>query len=976
MLAVGAACLGLYYFLGAPAPPDTPSAVEPVPHVLDRPCPPPPPPVTCPPAAPEAECKSLGALRAERLSEAPPNILECPPGKVCRPAEEREKRYDAIGQRGVTMWFTGLSGSGKSTIAEAFEQKVVMEMGKHVYRLDGDNLRKGLNKDLRFGNEDRMESMRRASEVALMFAEAGSVAMVTLISPLREDRNKARELHKARGMPFLEVFLDVPLAVVQARDPKGLYKKVAEGKIKGFTGVDAPYEAPTNAEIRIENDGKSVEECVNILIQELRTRGLLPSSSTDAAGAVVNVGAAPAAKETAVAPADSKASAATPAPTPTVDLLVPDADRAAKRAEAETLAAVLLRDVDVHWLQVLGEGWAAPLRGFMREGVLLQALHFNSVLSSDSGSNLNLKTDFAAISRGEGFRESMPLPIVLPITSYTKSRIEQAASQAAVTLVDKHGRPLAIVRSPEIYPHRKEEIIARTFGHADYDHPYVKENILPSGDWLLGGEVELLEPIRYNDGFDQYRLTVPQLQAKFAELGADVVLAFQTRNPTHAGHAFLMNDGRRQLLEKGYKKPVLWLSPLGGWTKKGDMPLDVRIRQHEAVLAEGMLDKATTVMAIWPAPMMYAGPTEVQFHARSRQLGGADYFVVGRDPAGMPYQSSANAGTAVSLHDKGDDIYAAEHGRFVLQQAPGLENMHMLAFPKVYYDKQDHQMRVKDKTRPGDFISISGTKMRKLAKQGASPCVDPIPLDIVAANCIPQGFMVPSGWAVMVEYYQQLSGTAPPKAESSPWIPFAQPMLQAPPALAVAPYTVQSAGAYGTVTWNATFTTLADHITELYLPTSPWHQVPLQPAEGTAEAEGASAQQLFNFIVEIPQGSTAKLEVQKELRDNPIAHDTKKGVPRYYTYGVPFFNYGLLPQTWEDPALNMTSSHGGADAKGDNDPLDVMELSGVAYPIGSVVPCVLLGVLELIDQGELDYKILVMAADHRTPFLGVVSLAP
>ena len=129
------------------------------------------------------------------------------------------------------MWFTGLSGSGKSTIAEAFEERVVMEMGKHVYRLDGDNLRKGLNKDLRFDNEDRMESMRRASEVALMFAEAGSIAMVTLISPLREDRNKARELHKSRGIPFLEVFLDVPLSVVQARDPKGLYKKVAEGKI-------------------------------------------------------------------------------------------------------------------------------------------------------------------------------------------------------------------------------------------------------------------------------------------------------------------------------------------------------------------------------------------------------------------------------------------------------------------------------------------------------------------------------------------------------------------------------------------------------------------------------------------------------------------------------------------------------------------------------------------------------------------------
>jgi 3'-phosphoadenosine 5'-phosphosulfate synthase len=119
------------------------------------------------------------------------------------------------------------------------------------------------------------------------------------------------------------------------------------------------------------------------------------------------------------------------------------------------------------------------------------------------------------------------------------------------------------------------------------------------------------------------------------------------------------------------------------------------------------------------------------------------------------------------------------------------------------------------------------------------------------------------------------------------------------------PYTIESAGRYGTSSWNATFTTLADHITELYLPTSPWHQIPLQPPapappEGavTAGGEQQQQQQLFNFVVEIPKGATAKLEVQKELVNNPIAQDTKKGVPRYYTYGVPFFNYGLLPQTW------------------------------------------------------------------------------
>jgi 3'-phosphoadenosine 5'-phosphosulfate synthase len=127
---------------------------------------------------------------------------------------------------------------------------------------------------------------------------------------------------------------------------------------------------------------------------------------------------------------------------------------------------------------------------------------------------------------------------------------------------------------------------------------------------------------------------------------------------------------------QGYKKPVLWLSPLGGWTKSDDVPLDVRVTQHEAVLRAGMLDPATTVMAIWPAPMIYAGPTEVQFHAKSRRSGGAAYFVVGRDPAGM--KGSAEAGASPD-----DDLYNPEHGRYVLAMSPGVAGMKMLDFAQV-----------------------------------------------------------------------------------------------------------------------------------------------------------------------------------------------------------------------------------------------------------------------------------------------------
>jgi len=138
-------------------------------------------------------------------------------------------------------------------------------------------------------------------------------------------------------------------------------------------------------------------------------------------------------------------------------------------------------------------------------------------------------------------------------------------------------------------------------------------------------------------------------------------------------------------------------------------------------------------MAIWPSPMIYAGPTEVQFHAKSRRVGGAAFFTVGRDPAGMPYSSGPL---------EGEDLYHPDHGRYALMSSPGVGGMQFLGFEKVYYDKKDHTMRGKDASRKDDFISISGSKMRKLAALGAKPCPDAIPSDLLAAKCIPPGFMV------------------------------------------------------------------------------------------------------------------------------------------------------------------------------------------------------------------------------------------
>jgi len=181
------------------------------------------------------------------------------PGSV-----DSAERVHLLKQKGVTIWLTGLSASGKSTIACALEQHL-LHLHKFVYRLDGDNIRFGLNKDLGFDEKSRNENIRRIGEVSKLFADASAISITAFISPYRADRTMARELHDKAQLGFIEVFVDAPLEVVESRDPKGLYKKARTGEIKEFTGISAPYEAPENPEIHILTNKCDVTECVRII---------------------------------------------------------------------------------------------------------------------------------------------------------------------------------------------------------------------------------------------------------------------------------------------------------------------------------------------------------------------------------------------------------------------------------------------------------------------------------------------------------------------------------------------------------------------------------------------------------------------------------------------------------------------------------------------------------------------------------------
>jgi len=196
----------------------------------------------------------------------------------------REDRFNILRQRGATIWFTGLSGSGKSTIAIALE-RALYNIGKLSYRLDGDNVRLGINKNLGFSEEDRKENIRRIGEIAKLFGDAGVLSLSSFISPYKGDRDEVRALHEATGLEFIEVFVDCSLSVAEERDPKGLYKKARAGEIKNFTGIDDPYEAPVNPEIHLKTDEMTLEEEVQIILDHLMSNNFIQSGGLAVAGA-------------------------------------------------------------------------------------------------------------------------------------------------------------------------------------------------------------------------------------------------------------------------------------------------------------------------------------------------------------------------------------------------------------------------------------------------------------------------------------------------------------------------------------------------------------------------------------------------------------------------------------------------------------------------------------------------------------------
>ena len=561
--------------------------------------------------------------------------------------------------KGVTVWFTGLSGSGKTTVATRVHELL---QERHILseRLDGDVVRQSLTRDLGFSREDRDKNIERVTFVAKMLTRNGVVVLTAFISPYKRMRDNAR----AEIGDFLEVFVRTPMEVLLERDVKGMYKKAFAGEILNFTGVNDPYEEPERPELVLDTADESIEESAHRVIEMLESRGFIPRANDSAA-----IDRAEDARRIAQ-------SRETPGPS------VPHGGQLVNRelqgdalksavAHASELPRLTLDERELSDLEMIGVGALSPLTGFMRR------LDYETVV--------------------ENMRLSDGLVWAMPVTkAVTREQASALKAGQEVTLVDDSQEPVAIMQVTDVYAYDKAREAEKCFGTTDQAHPGVAR-LYAQGEMLVGGPVQVLRRPRYTQ-FNQYRLTPLETRRLMDEKGWKTVVGFQTRNPVHRAHEYLQKVALETI-------DGLLLHPLVGATKSDDVPADVRMQTYEEIL-EHYYPKNRVMLAVFPAAMRYAGPREAVWHAICRKNYGCTHFIVGRDHAGVGnYYGSYDAQLLMDTfapHELGIIPVKYEHTFFCKTCG------NMASTRSCPHGKEHH-------------VILSGTKVREMLTNGELP---------------------------------------------------------------------------------------------------------------------------------------------------------------------------------------------------------------------------------------------------------------
>jgi ATP sulfurylase/adenylyl-sulfate kinase len=598
---------------------------------------------------------------ARTLPEATQSIVA---RELVAPAAPNGHSEPALQSHGVTIWLTGLSGAGKSTIARRLVDDL-RSRGRGVEVLDGDLIRANLSKGLGFSKEDRDTNIRRIGFVADLLTRNGVVAVIAAISPYRAIRDELR----AQIGDFIEVHVDCPLEELVRRDVKGLYAKAIAGEISGFTGISDPYEAPAAPEVALDTAVQSVDDCVASILRALAARGYLTPRPALAFHATVasNSHNGSHGQDHSGDSNHSHAPAGISAHGGRLEVRLASPERAIELGrEMPSLPQIELDAWSFADLELMAGGALSPLTGFMGEA------------------------DMVCVRDRMRLTNGLPwsLPVMLPVGGELAAALKPGQRVALC----RDGYPLAVLTVSETYAFDRHVLCTEIFGVADPEHPGVA-HVLSGPDHAVAGPVEVARlPAR---DFAERRLTPVQTRALFAQRGWTSIAGFQTRNPIHRAHEYLIKVALEQV-------DGLLIHPLVGATKVDDISAETRMRCYDVLMAR-YFPTSRVALAVFPGAMRYAGPREAVFHALIRQNYGCTHFIVGRDHAGV----------------------GSYYGTYAAQQIfdafrPGEIGIQVLKFEQAFYCKACDGM-ASSKTCPhdaGDRVTLSGTAVRNLLESG------------------------------------------------------------------------------------------------------------------------------------------------------------------------------------------------------------------------------------------------------------------
>lgn len=513
----------------------------------------------------------------------------------------------SLDRRGFVVWFTGLSGAGKSTVSAELVRKLRERGEARVEVLDGDTVRTNLSKGLGFSKEDRDTNILRIGFVCELLARNGVIAVAAAISPYLEIRNRVRSQVKN----FVEVFVSAPLETLIERDTKGLYKKAIAGEIKNFTGVSDPYEAPQAPEVLLETEKESIATSVDKVLRALELLGLLPDGKVNLSkeeeekvktqlrangkllsGQTVSI--------SEKVEQRGKWSTIPPHGGVLVDRFLTADKIDAVAGRLEELPSLTLNARQWSDVELIANGGYSPLTGFVG------SRDYQSIINAGRLSN--------------GLAWTIPILLLVD-----RDEAKTKSKGGVLVLRGDGGKSAALLHVNEIYHVDKTELAQKVWGTTDPKHPGVK-NLLSEGDTALAGDIEVVR-LESGNEFGGYRLAPAGTRAYFTERGWKTVAAFQTRNPIHRAHEYLHKVALETV-------DGLLLHPLVGQTKDDDVPAEVRMECYKALLGS-YYPGDRVLLSVLPAAMRYAGPKEAIHHAIMRQNYGCTHFIVGRDHAGV-----------------------------------------------------------------------------------------------------------------------------------------------------------------------------------------------------------------------------------------------------------------------------------------------------------------------------------------------------